>query len=102
MVKLSELKAFDAADHLKDRKAYAAYLQSILEEGDMELFYSALGDVAKARGMSIVARETGMSRESLYRAFRQGKKPQFETVLKVTRALDLDIGIRTVERQSHA
>lgn len=56
------------------------YLSEILKQGDTELFLSALGDVAKARGMAEIAAKSGLGRESLYKAFAAGRKPQFETV----------------------
>lgn len=91
--KISELKEFDPAEHLHGEEAYSAYLSEILKEGDPELFLSALGDVAKARGMAQIAEETGMNRESLYKAFAKGKKPQFETVMKVAGALGMELTV---------
>ena len=67
------------------------YLSEILKQGDTELFLSALGDVAKARGMAEIAAKSGLGRESLYKAFAAGRKPQFETVHKVIKALDMNL-----------
>ena len=94
--KISELEEFDPAKHLHGEEAYSIYLSEILKEGDTELFLSALGDVAKARGMAQIAKDTGMSRESLYKAFGKGKKPQFETVMKVSKALGMEINFSPV------
>ncbi|EED36731.1 putative addiction module antidote protein [Luminiphilus syltensis NOR5-1B] len=91
--RISDLPVFDAAEHLDTEEAQRAYLSAILEEGDTELFLQALGDVAKAKGMSEIAEKSGLGRESLYKAFAPGKKPQFETVFKVARAAGLEIRI---------
>ena len=63
------------------------YLNTVLEEGDSKDIIVALGHVAKAMGMSMIAEETGLSRPSLYKALSEGAKPQFDTVLKVLRAV---------------
>lgn len=99
-MKLSELKAFDAADYLQDEEACRAYLSEILKEGDTDLFFSALGDVAKARGMAEIAKKTGLGRESLYKAFATGKSPKFETVQKVTAALGMHLSLDAVSDRS--
>lgn len=78
---------FDAADYLDSDEAIAEYLTAILEQDDADLTIKALGDVAKARGMAEIARSTGLGRESLYKAFRPGAHPRFDTVLKVMKAL---------------
>lgn len=81
------LTDFDAADYLDSDEAIAEYLTAILEQDDSDLTIKALGDVAKARGMAEIARTTGLGRESLYKAFRPGAHPRFDTVLKVMKAL---------------
>jgi len=81
------LLAFDAARYLDDDAAIAEYLTAILETDDPDLLLLALGDVARAKGMAQVARESGLGRESLYKALAPGAKPRFDTVLKVARAL---------------
>ncbi|WP_439473543.1 addiction module antidote protein [Algoriphagus formosus] len=78
---------FDIADYLEDDEMIQVYLNQVLEEGDANDFVVALGHIAKAYGMSRIAEKTGMSRPSLYKAFSENSKPQFETVLKVLRAL---------------
>jgi len=67
----------------------AAYLEAALEDGDPVVVAAALGDIARASGMSAIAREAGLGRESLYKALSPGGNPEFATVLKVVRALGL-------------
>lgn len=83
----TKLLPFDAARYLTDDAAIAEYITAVLETGDTDLLLLALGDVARARGMAQVAKDAGLGRESLYKAFAPGAKPRFDTVLKVTRAL---------------
>jgi len=82
-------KTWDAADHLRSREDMAAYLEAALEDGDPVVVAAALGDIARASGMSAIAREAGLGRESLYKALSPGGNPEFATVLKVVRALGL-------------
>ena len=81
--------AYDVAEHLRTPEAMAAYLDAWLEKmpDDVSGIARALGDIARAKGMSLVAKEAGLSRESLYRALSVGGNPSFATVLKVARAL---------------
>jgi probable addiction module antidote protein len=81
--------AYDVAEHLRTPEEMAAYLDAWLEEApdDAAGIAKALGDIARAKGMSLVAKETGLSRESLYRALSAEGNPSFATVLKVARAL---------------
>jgi len=80
---------WDAADHLESADDMAAYLEAALELGDATLFAAALGDVARARGMSEIARCAGLGRESLYKALSPEGNPEFATVMKVLRSLGL-------------
>ena len=80
---------WDPADHLQSREDMAAYLQAALEEGDPALIATALGDIARAKGMSQVARDAGLGRESLYKALSPAGNPEFATILKVVKALGL-------------
>lgn len=82
-----KLLPFDAARYLTDDEAIAEYLTAALETSDPDLLLVALCDVARARGMAQVAKDTGLGRESLYKALAPGAKPRFDTVLKVARAL---------------
>ena len=82
-------RTWDAADHLRSRDDMAAYLEAALEDGDATVVAAALGDIARAIGMSGIAREAGLGRESLYKALSLGGNPELATVLKVVRALGL-------------
>lgn len=84
---------FDVAEHLRTPKEMAAYLEACIEEarGDAAFIARALGNIARAKGMSQVARDSGLSRESLYKALSGERTPSFETVLKVIDALGLTL-----------
>jgi probable addiction module antidote protein len=77
----------DIAEYLEDEKMINEYLNIVLSEGDSNDIQVALGHVAKAIGMSKIAEQTGMSRPSLYKALAENAKPQFDTILKVLRAI---------------
>jgi probable addiction module antidote protein len=82
---------YDVAEHLRTRKEMAAYLEACLEEadGDAAFVAKALGDIARAKGMAQVARDAGVSRESLYKTLSGDRSPDFETILKVVNALGI-------------
>ncbi len=82
---------YDVAEHLRTAEEMALYLDACIEEsdGDATFIAKALGDIARAQGMSRIARDTGLSRESLYKALSGERSPDFATVLKVARALGL-------------
>lgn len=82
---------YDVAEHLRTPEEMAAYLEACLAEanGDAALIAKALGDIARAKGMTQVARDAGLSRESLYKALSGDRSPDFETILKVIDALGL-------------
>ena len=82
---------YDVAEHLRTPNEMAAYLQACFEEadGDAVFIAKALGDIARAKGMSQVARDAGLSRESLYKALSGDRSPSFDTVFKVIEALGL-------------
>jgi len=80
---------WDAAIHLESEEDMAAYLEAALEQEDVRLFAAALGDVARAKGMTHVARETGLGRESLYKALSPDGNPELGTILKVMHSLGL-------------
>lgn len=88
MVK-TKTRPWDVVGHLETEEDMAAYLEAALEEGDPALVAAVLGDIARAKGMSEIARETGLGRESLYKALSPEGNPEFATVLKVIRALGL-------------
>ena len=82
---------WDPADHLSTEEDMAAYLEAALEEGDPILVAAALGDIARAKGMTQVARDAGLGRESLYKALSPAGNPEFATILKVVTALGLQL-----------
>jgi len=83
----------DVAEHLRNPQEMAAYLETCLEEadGDAAFIAKALGDIARAKGMTQVARDAGLSRESLYKALSGERTPSFDTILKVVGALGLKL-----------
>jgi len=91
-LRASELTKFDMADQLKSVEDIAEYLTQVLEENDPGEVQEFLGVIARSRGMTEMSRSTGLAREALYKALRADSHPQFETILKVCRAL----GIRLV------
>lgn len=80
-------KSFDIAEYLDDPEVISQYLNTVLEEGDGEDLVDALGHVSRAVGMSKIAERTGMSRTSLYKALSKDSKPQFDTILRVLKAI---------------
>jgi len=88
-IKIAELPEFDPTRYLGNDKVLAAYLNDILEADDPGLLASALGDIARARGMSEIAKSAGITREALYKALRPGSAPRLDTVKKVCAALGL-------------
>ena len=90
-----EVSTWDASEYLETEEDIAAYLNAVVEEGDPALLQAALGDVAKARGMSSIAREAGVSRESLYKSLSANGNPSFQTISKVSRALGLQMSFTT-------
>ena len=82
---------WDPAEHLKTEEDMVAYLEAALEEGDSTLVTAALGDIARAKGMTHIAREAGLGRESLYKALSPAGNPEFATILKVVAALGLQL-----------
>lgn len=89
-----KLTPFDAADFLKDEETIAEYLNACTETGSPTVMLSALGAVARARGMAGLAEKAGVNRESLYKALAPGAKPRYETVFKIVQALGIDLVFR--------
>ena len=87
---------YDVAEHLRTPEEMADYLEACLAEcdGDPSFVAQALGNIARAKGMSALARETGLGRESLYKALSADGNPQLSTILKVAKALGLEISVR--------
>ena len=84
-------RPWDAADHLESDEDIVAYLEAAFEDGDPALIAAALGDAARAKGMTKIAADAGLGRESLYKALSPNGNPEFATVLKVLRALGLGL-----------
>jgi probable addiction module antidote protein len=84
---------YDVAEHLRTPEEMAAYLEACIEEanGDAAFIAKALGDIARAKGMAQVAKDAGLSRESLYKALSGDRAPSFDTILKVTHALGIKL-----------
>lgn len=96
-VKKSKVKfsTFDAADYLDNEAVIAEYLSLAAKDENSDVLLKALSDVAKARGMSQVAKDLGLGRESLYKALAPGAKPRFDTINSVMKALNVRIEIAT-------
>jgi len=95
----SKTKKYDVAEYLETEEDMAAYLQAAFEDGDPALVIHALGNIARARGMSQIARETGLRRESLYKALSPEGNPEFATVLKVVQALGIKLNAEPTHSQ---
>ena len=98
----AKTKPFDPAEYLDDSESIAAYMTEALESGDPAFVADALGVVSRARGMTEVAREAGVSRESLYRALSADGNPEFATVLRVVQALGLRLCVAPANREPAA
>ncbi|HTR44326.1 MAG TPA: addiction module antidote protein [Thermodesulfovibrionales bacterium] len=91
-------RPWDVVAHLRTDEDMAAYLEAVLEDGDSALVSAALGDIARARGMTEIAREAGLGRESLYKALSPEGNPEFSTVMKVVRALGLKLHVEAAHK----
>jgi probable addiction module antidote protein len=94
---MTDYTTFDAADYLDSEEAIAEFLAAAAEDPNPEILLSAIGAVARARGMAKVAADAGLGRESLYKALAPGAHPRFETIQRVLRAL----GVRTLFAPDH-
>lgn len=90
-VKVADLPEFDAAQFLDSEDAVAAFLSDILQANDPALLAAALGDIARSRGMTDIARAAGLTREALYKALRPHAQPRFDTVQRVCAALGVKL-----------
>lgn len=98
-LKIGDLKVWDASEHLDGEEMIFAYVNAAMEEGDPALLAAALGDIARARGMTEIARKAGMSRESLYRALSSEGNPELATVMKVMKALGLRMSVTSADAE---
>ncbi|MCX7173512.1 MAG: putative addiction module antidote protein [Proteobacteria bacterium] len=96
--RIADLPDFDFSEHLDSDQAMAEYLTVILEENDPALLAAALGDIARARGMSEIAKASGITREALYKALRPNAQPRFDTISRVCAAL----GVKLIAQVVHA
>jgi len=94
-IKISDLPEFDMAKHLRDEEDIAAYLTVVMEEDDSALLAAALGDIARARGMTEIAKASGITREALYKALRPDAHPRFDTINRVCKALGVKLRATT-------
>ena len=97
-INVDDLPEFDPAQYLDNEESIAVYLTGILEANNPALLASALGDIARARGMSEIAKQSGLTREALYKALRPNAHPRFDTISRVCEAL----GVRLVAQAIHA
>ncbi|MCK8781670.1 putative addiction module antidote protein [Rhizobium sp. NTR19] len=86
-------KKWDVAEHLDSDERVALFLEAVFEEGDPADIAAAIGEVARARGMTQIAKDAGLSRENLYRSLREDGNPEFATILKVIRAIGYDLTV---------
>ena len=90
----SELSQFDIAKYLDSKEIIAEYLSQILKDGDTNELISAIGDIARAKGMTQIAKDTGLGRESLYKTFNNNSNPKFETIIKVLHSFGVRLEAR--------
>ncbi len=90
---MHKLTDFDMSEYLDSQEAIIEYFSQVLEEGDQDEFLRALGYLAKAKGMTQIAKETGLGRESLYKTFQEGADPKFSTIAKVMKAIGLHLQV---------
>jgi len=88
---IENITDFNMSDYLDSDKAIAEYLTQILDDGDTNELIRAIGYISKAKSMTKVANDTGLSRTSLYKTFRENSKPQFETIIKILKSFDIKL-----------
>ena len=88
---MTKFATFDAADYLSNEETIAEYISAALEDPDPDVFLTAVRDVARARGMGQLAKDSGLGRESLYKALTPGAKPRYDTMLKLLHALGVKL-----------
>jgi probable addiction module antidote protein len=90
---MNKLTKFDVSEYLDSKEMIAEYHSQVLEDGDTDELLEAMGNIAKAKGMSQIAKDTGLGRESLYKTFQVGAKPCFETVMKVLNSFGVKLEV---------
>jgi probable addiction module antidote protein len=95
-IKARDILEFDASRYLANKKAVAAFLTDVLEANDPALLATALGDIARARGMGEIAKASGITREALYKALRPEAQPRFDTISRVCAALGVRLVVQAV------
>lgn len=99
---MAKTSKFDAADYLKTPEQIAAYLTEALETGDTAFLCTALDTIARAKGMSSVAKATGLGRESLYKSLSGNSKPEFDTIAKVVQSFGVKLVAQPIEHEPKA
>lgn len=87
----NELTDFDISQYLDNKEVIAEYLTQVLEDGDIDELMVAIGNIAKAKGLSQISKDSGLGRESLYKTFNKGTKPRFDTVIRVLNSLGIHL-----------
>lgn len=103
MTKISELQTWNVQDYLKTPEDCALFIQAAILEGDNDpgMLTSALREVSRARGMAQTARDSGLTREGLYKALAEDGRPSFDTISKVLRAFGLQVSVTPIEGAAH-
>lgn len=96
-IRIADLPEFDITEHLEDDQAIAEYLSIVLEENDPAALVQALGTAARARGMTEIAKASGITREALYKALRPESQPRFDTINRVCHALGVKLVAQRIE-----
>lgn len=96
-IRVDSLPEFDMTEHLEDDQAIAEYLTIVLEEDDPALLAAAVGDIARARGMTEIAKSSGLAREALYKALRADAQPRFDTINRVCHALGVKLVVQPIK-----
>ena len=97
---MTTITKFDIAEYLDSEEMIAAYLNEALNDDDPNTFLMAIANVAKARGMTQIAKDAGLGRESLYKAFAPNAKPRYDTVIKLVRSLGVDLTVTSRDKTS--
>lgn len=92
---MTNVSKFNAVYYLDSEEMMAEYLVAAMEDENPDVFLAALSDVAKARGIAQLAKDTGLGRESLYKSLAPGAKPRFDTIMKITKALGVPLAVKS-------